>query len=152
MKKILTLPLLLVAVIIINIAWTLFWDGIFLHDMPYYFVHIKSFSPPTYNQFLGSLVGAWIEELLFRALPLLTAVLLEKFFPGKILVPAMIMSSIAFGYMHGSVMNILFQGFRGLMYAIEFVYVGKTIDYGTALTQTTVTHAVYNTIMHGLQL
>ena len=64
------------------------------------------------------------EELAYRYAPLTIA---KRLGEKKFIVPAILLSSIIFGYGHGSVGNIFLQGIGGLMCCIVYVKNGYSL-------------------------
>ncbi len=105
----------------------------------------------TFVNFLFSCVSApaW-EEAVFRRLPINLAQVLERISNASdkiqgierqkipIVVPLIFVSSIIFGILHGSVLNILFQGFGGL--TLSYVYVKCNNSYWSSFFS----HALWN--------
>lgn len=87
--------------------------------------------------FLMSVVIAPIwEEAVFRV----SLVGLTEHLPSQFLMPIMIASSCLFGWLHGGVMNVFFQGIVG--FVIACVYVKNGYCYKSAVA----VHALYNLI------
>lgn len=91
------------------------------------------------------LPGTFFEELLFR-LPMALAV--HRWGRSyKVLVSAVVLS-VVFGFVHGTVFNILIQGLVGFAYCILFLkaggYVGKNKK---AILTTWIVHSLYDLIL-----
>ena len=83
------------------------------------------------------------EELLFRFLPL-EAVRWAGHWGKRMTLPIIFASSIIFGLLHGAVINIIIQGFGGLL--ISWVYISGGRYWGAVAT-----HVLWNTmIIYGL--
>ncbi len=82
--------------------------------------------------FYMMIVPVLMEEATFRLGPIFCAKKLELSTP-KILMVALI-SSVAFGYLHGNVYNIFFQGTAGFLYSLLLLKCGGLQEhYGKAL-------------------
>jgi membrane protease YdiL (CAAX protease family) len=82
--------------------------------------------------FLACIFAPLWEEAVFRYFPIRWA-----YSMGNMLTPMLVMSSMIFGLMHGSILNILFQGVGGLI--ISWVYL-KNGSYWWAV----LSHALWN--------
>lgn len=91
---------------------------------------------------------AFIEELFFRLFPTTVVLVCLKKFAflerrrNEIILISLILSSVVFGYIHGSYINILFQGLSGALY---FIFFWKSLGYASgnlfaALASSTLLH------------
>ena len=91
-------------------------------------------------------IDAFIEEVLFRLIPLYTAV---KIFSKKsyLILGVAIISSVIFGVLHGSPWNILIQGEGGLLYSLLYLKSGGLQgNHNKAISASTFLHASFNII------
>ena len=71
--------------------------------------------------------SAFFEEIIFRVIPLTIAHYIKEYTNYKtIWIPIAILSSLIFGYLHGSFGNILFQGVSGFF--LSFIWVKVSED------------------------
>jgi membrane protease YdiL (CAAX protease family) len=86
------------------------------------------------------------EEFLYRIIPL--AIALRYIKSEWFVLMIVLISSLLFGYHHGSYANILIQGIGGLLYSLIFI---KYSEGGTKLiyagTVVILTHLIYNTLI-----
>jgi membrane protease YdiL (CAAX protease family) len=82
--------------------------------------------------FLACIFAPLWEEAVFRYFPIRWA-----FSMGNMLTPMIVMSSMIFGIMHGSILNILFQGVGGLI--ISWVYLKNGSYWWSVLS-----HSLWN--------
>ena len=96
--------------------------------------------------FLTLLVAGFIEELLFRFIPITIGT--NGFKSIKLTYFLCIISSIIFGYLHGSMANFFAQGLMGLGFCIFYLKFGasnkKIIK---PLLATSLTHCLFNFIL-----
>jgi len=77
---------------------------------------------PTEHVFIILPIAVIIEELIFRIAPLIIAVRLFDTL-WKVLIVG-ILTSIVFGFAHGSIAHIFLQGIMGMLYVILFLKCG----------------------------
>ena len=115
---------------------------------------VAGFKTEPYHLILFLLKFACIEELEFRAFPMLIVFASFKFFPylekekDRVIFLALLISSAIFGYMHGDYTNILMQGVSGIFFFVFFLksggYNGKIF---IPLIATTLLHFSMNLIV-----
>ncbi len=90
------------------------------------------------------LMSVIVEEIAFRLLPLLFAQeVLKLQLPGVLVVATI--SSVLFGWSHGSLSNIPIQGVAGIMYCVLFLKTaGLRKNYVKGLATTITTHYLFN--------
>ncbi|HOX95918.1 MAG TPA: CPBP family glutamic-type intramembrane protease [Candidatus Woesebacteria bacterium] len=107
---------------------------VFIQESP----KIVSFASLTYR--------AFIEEIMFRGLPLFLVLLFDK--SRKYWPIVAVISSILFGLTHGQIGNVFIQGVGGMTFCIFFVAMWKVKKNSLwALVATTFTHAWYNAFL-----
>jgi membrane protease YdiL (CAAX protease family) len=86
---------------------------------------------------MACIVAPLWEEFVFRV----GIVSITKYLPSVFLIPIIIMSSALFGWLHGSPMNVLFQGVIGRVIAGVYVKNGYCWKSAVAL------HSIWNTAL-----
>ena len=98
---------------------------------------------------LSIVLLALIEEVIYR-LPLSIFVKLK--FPTWAIMIVAIILSVIFGLAHGNALNILVQGWAGLLYSILYLKCGGMQGKpGKAIFVTTLAHSLHNTLVYYLQ-
>jgi membrane protease YdiL (CAAX protease family) len=87
--------------------------------------------------FITCILAPFWEELVFRVFPLSLATQLNEDVQRRTLIPIVFFTAIIFGLLHGSVLNILIQGFGGL--SLSYLY----LKYKSYLW-CVISHALWN--------
>jgi len=85
------------------------------------------------------------EEGIFRIIPLVLVMKMTK--KHSIIFGVAVLSSVVFGWIHGSVYNILIQGFGGMLYSIVFV---KYSQNGSRFLQASLVVICLHTVFNGI--
>lgn len=86
---------------------------------------------------------ALMEEFLFRVPVGIAAEFLGK--SAWVIVPMVIISSVIFGWIHGSYHRVFLQGVGGVLFCILFLKCGGLSgNYPKALASSTIAHALFN--------
>lgn len=109
--------------------------------------NIQSFYLPVFSWYFPFLIFslALFEEVMFRLLPIYFILTRDL---DKYILHAIIISSIVFGYIHGSALNILTQGFTGMILSIVFLKCGGFFeDFAKGTLSSTFAHVIFNLVI-----
>ena len=141
---------LIFKILIIDLIWTFFAMMVMVSfGSTFSFFQLASIPIPdsmdwSFLVFLFS--AAMIEEVIFRHVPLLIAVLMYGKSPR--IIGVMVVSSIIFGLIHGGPLNLVFQGVGGFFLSIIFLKCGGfQMRPLKALFASTTAHFLYNLII-----
>jgi|GEM_PF-2868500 len=93
--------------------------------------------------FVAIFISALIEEVFFRFVPILLATRVYNGYP-VISVVIIFSYQIFFGYIHGNMKNVIFQGIGGVIYVFLFILVGGLHNFFVGLFYIATIHTLSN--------
>lgn len=138
---------LIIIVVILNIAYAfcvgsiLQFLGVGLGDNSIFINNLLA--SPWYYNILFIIGAAFLEEIIFRFIPILFCVKIFGISRWSLLVVFLV--SCEFGYFHYGFVSIFLQGVSGILYSIVYIKCGGfQRRHFKALLSSTVAHALYN--------